>query len=132
MDIINYKKTSVDNWLVAIYEDGTKSSSFTNRGEIGMRMWADYQSWLSEGNEPGPEYTPEELAAKEAQDAIEAQEAETQSKLTSLSNSDGIMTRGVEDLLTLLIEKGTIDLSEIPQALAERINERKAIRESLE
>ena len=38
---MSYEKTGADNWFVKVNQDGTKSASFTNIGQIGKQMWAE-------------------------------------------------------------------------------------------
>ena len=38
----------------------------------GNRDWQEFQEWLAEGNTPEPQFTPEELEAKQRQKAIKA------------------------------------------------------------
>ena len=46
----------------------------------GNRHYQMIQKWIAEGNTPEPEYTPEELAAKEALEAEEAAKQEALKK----------------------------------------------------
>jgi len=74
-----YKFTEAEDWIVKIQDDGSKSASFTNRGEIGKKMWIDYQAFLEAGGVTEPEYTAEELVEKEAaeeQQALDNQNSE--------------------------------------------------------
>ncbi len=72
---MKYKLTEIEDWIVQIDSEGNVSPSFTNKGEIGKQMWAEYQTWLSEGNTVEPLYTTEEQKVKDAEDAEIAKNA---------------------------------------------------------
>ncbi len=38
---MSYEKTAAQDWFVKVNSDGTKSASFTNKGQIGKQMWAE-------------------------------------------------------------------------------------------
>tara|TARA_Y100000310_G_C20404671_1_gene679089 strand:+ start:453 stop:791 length:339 start_codon:yes stop_codon:yes gene_type:complete len=58
---MSYEKTEAENWFVKVYEDGTKSASFTNTGQIGTRMWEE----MLESGETPSEYVPPNLEKEE-------------------------------------------------------------------
>ena len=68
---MKYKLAEAEGWVYQINEDGTKSPSFTNRGEIGRKMWIEYQEWLRKGNTPEPAETKDEQESR-----LEAERAE--------------------------------------------------------
>lgn len=55
-----YKLT--ENGVILTQEDGSKLSI---PNADGNRHWLAYREWLAEGNTPEPEFTAEELAAKQ-------------------------------------------------------------------
>ena len=70
---MKYKYATNDQgWIYKIEDDGSKSASFANKGEIGKQMWIEYQKWLSKGNTTEPQYTAEEQAELDAQLAEKA------------------------------------------------------------
>lgn len=104
---MKYKLTASEGWVIKIEDDGSKSASFTNRGEIGKKMWAEYQEWLSQGNTTEPEFTPEELVAKEAGEAAQQQESSNQAARKFLSDNDWKGKRHRDQLD--MIERGLIE-----------------------
>jgi hypothetical protein len=38
---MSYEKTASEDWFIKVNSDGTKSASFTNKGQIGKQMWAE-------------------------------------------------------------------------------------------
>lgn len=57
--------------------------------------------------------------------------AESETKKVELATTDGPMTRGVEDLVALLITKGLITADDIPQPLADKIAAREVLRSEI-
>ena len=59
-----------------------------------------------------------------------AKSAQTQSSIDNLSaqGSDASMSRGLEDLVGLLIAKGTIAKTDLPAPLLTKIDNRRAVR----
>ena len=48
---MKYILAQAEGWVHKIGDDGSMSASFTESGAIGKKMWAEYQEWLSEGNQ---------------------------------------------------------------------------------
>lgn len=48
-----------------------------------------------------------------------------------LSNTDKSIIRVLEDLITILIQKGTISLSDFPQIVQDKLIARKALRDEI-
>ena len=59
-----------------------------------------------------------------------AKSAQTQTAIDQLvsQGSDASMSRGLEDLVILLIAKGTIAKTDLPTALLSKINNRRSVR----
>ena len=55
---MNYQLTEAQDWIIKINDDGTKTPSFTDKGEIGKQLWEEYQLWLAQGNTPLPYVAP--------------------------------------------------------------------------
>tara|TARA_R100001530_G_scaffold7103_1_gene7954 strand:- start:76 stop:408 length:333 start_codon:yes stop_codon:yes gene_type:complete len=64
---MSYEKTEAENWFVKVNEDGTKSPSFTNTGQIGKEMWAE----MLDSGETASEYVAPNLE-QEAQERFNA------------------------------------------------------------
>ena len=79
------------------------------------RHWIEFQEWLAEGNTPDPEPVPPPPTAEEV---LHLQ----------LLQTDKEMLRGFDWLLQTLVQKGIIDLAEIPPALKDLYLARKALR----
>jgi hypothetical protein len=79
------------------------------------RHWKEFQEWLAEGNTPDPEPVPVPPTAEEALNL-------------QLLQTDKEMLRGFDWLLQTLVQKGIIDLAEIPQALKDLYLARNALR----
>jgi len=81
--------------------------------ETDPTLWGEYQTWLGEGNtadvfDPASELPMDELPIREFR-----------------------MGRIGEDLIDLLISKGVITLSELPQEAQDRLAEKKYLRTKL-
>lgn len=79
------------------------------------RHWKEYLEWVAAGNTPDPEDVPPPPTAEEL---LHQQ----------LLQTDKEMLRGFDWLLQTLVQKGIIDLAEIPPALKDLYLERKALR----
>ena len=68
--------------------------------------------------------------AQSATLAAAAVAAQTQAAIQQLAaqGSDGSLSRGLEDLVSLLITKGTIAKTDLPAALLTKIDNRRAVR----
>jgi len=73
--------------------------------------WQEYQVWLGEGNTPDPIPEPAPLSAEER-----------------LRQTDREVVRWVDWLLQTLVQKGIINLAEIPQPVKDLYLERKTLR----
>ena len=51
MSETQYQHAEAEGWIYKISSDGSKSASFKNIGQIGKQMWAEYQTWIANGNE---------------------------------------------------------------------------------
>ena len=51
--------------------------------------------------------------------------------VTQLSNTDKNIIRVLEDLITVLIQKGNISLSDFPSQVQDKLSERKALRDQI-
>lgn len=70
------------------------------------RHWRQYQEWVAEGNEPDPEFTAEELEAKELASTIADLEKD-------LVGTDRLLLKLVVRLATVLIMNGTLTKADI-------------------
>ena len=59
-------------------------------------------------------------------------EKRRESALRSLDESDQKMIRVIEDLITVLVQKGTIGLRDLPQEVQDRLQARKTARDELQ
>jgi len=105
---------------MAKYKLTTSGCLDTERGhhipnDPGNRHWAEYLQWVAEGNTPDPEDVPPPPTPQEILNA-------------DLLQTDKEMLRGFDWLLQTLVQKGIIDLAEIPPALKDLYLERKALR----
>ena len=100
--------TSDQGWIYKIEDDGSKSASFANKGEIGKKMWVEYQEWLSKGNTTEPQYTAEEQAELDTQKAEKAKtqyQRDRQGEYPELREQlDYIYHNGIEKWKTDIIE----------------------------
>lgn len=55
----------------------------------------------------------------------------TEGIIEQLSNTDKNIIRVLEDLITILIQKGSITLSDFPQKVQDKLLERKALRDQI-
>lgn len=67
-----------------------------------------------------PEPTAEELAQRQREEA-----------LANLAMTDSYMARITEDLMSLLVSKGVVALTDLPLAVQVKLNERKTLRKKL-
>ena len=67
---MKYKETAAPGWIVKIDDLGNAGQSFTKQNKPGW--WAEKETWEAEGNEIEPFETAEEIAAREAKEAIRA------------------------------------------------------------
>jgi hypothetical protein len=97
-----------------LLEDGGVLETLTHKSipEADENLdWQEYQEWLAQGNTPDP---------------VDVPPAKTDAEL--LYESDQKMIRAVDWLLQHLVQKGVIQLADIPQALKDLYLERKAQR----
>lgn len=66
--MVKYKEAEFEGWFYKI-DKGVKSQSFADKGEIGKKMFAEMQKWISKGGVVEARYNAEELAEKEKLDA---------------------------------------------------------------
>lgn len=64
-----FMKSEFEGWFYKIENNGKRSASFTNIGNIGKKMWIELQQWLSEGNAL-LEFDPIKKSEEEIQESI--------------------------------------------------------------
>ena len=89
---------------------------------LGNRHYAEYIEWTKKGNKPEPEFTADELAAKETAEAVALME-------TDLIHTDRMLLKLVSKLVSVLIIKGVLTKTDIGAAY---IDGAVALRETLE
>ena len=78
-----------ENGVTLTREDG---SVLSIPNAEGNRHWREYQEWVAEGNTPAPQFTPEELAAKQlAEDKALAEKEKME--------ADKVLIDALEDIL---------------------------------
>jgi hypothetical protein len=83
---MNFKHAEAPGWYYQIDQTGKKSQSFTAKNKPGL--YQEMQAWVAAGNEIEPLYTAEELAAKEAAEAVQALEAQKQNIIALVKSAE--------------------------------------------
>lgn len=83
----------------------------------GNRHYQAVQDWIAEGNVPDLEFTPAEVASQ-----LQAE------KMADLTTTDKDMARIGEDLIDVLITKGVIQITDLPQNAQDKLAYRKTLR----
>ena len=82
---IKFKKSKVDDWYHKV-ENGVKGPSFTNRGEIGKKLWLELQDYIDKGGIVEQAITQEEQAVidqEHTERVLEDQKEKWYDKLSS-------------------------------------------------
>lgn len=86
---MKFKYAESKDWFYFIDDNSNKSASFTAKNKPGL--YAEMKAWESAGNEIEPQFTVEELAAKEAEEKTAALESQNQTIITLLSKTQHIV-----------------------------------------
>ena len=81
--------------------------------ETDVALWGEYQTWLGQGNTP------------------DVFDPNTELPMSEIQLREFRMGRVGEDLIDLLISKGVITMSELPQEAQDRLAEKKYLRSKL-
>lgn len=92
MDNLRYKEAGND-WFIKIFLDESgnetgRTASFADGKGSGTGLFKEMQAWQDLGNQVEPQYTAEELAAKEAEEATNAIAATKSTCIRYLNESE--------------------------------------------
>jgi len=83
---MKFKHAESPGWYYQIDQTGNKSQSFTAKNKPGL--YAEMMAWVKAGNEVEPQFTAEELAAKEAEELAQAIKSQQSTCVRLLKDSD--------------------------------------------